>query len=52
MIPVIIQDYITKILDRSTHPERRQFYYSTLILVRDSINQAITKYEQERNFKK
>lgn len=52
MIPVIIQDYIGKILDKSTHPERRQFYYDTLLRIRDSINQAITKYEQERNFKK
>jgi hypothetical protein len=52
MIPVIIQDYVDKILDKSTHPERRQFYYATLINIRESINQAIVKYEQERNFKK
>lgn len=52
MIPVIIQDYISKILDKSTHPERRQFYYDTLLKIRESINQAITRYEQERNFKK
>lgn len=52
MIPVIIQDYIEKILDKSTHPERRQFYYDTLLRIRESINTAIIKYEQERNFKK
>lgn len=52
MIPVIIQDYIEKILDKSTHPERRQFYYDTLLRIRESINLAIAKYEQERNFKK
>jgi len=52
MIPVIIQDYIDKILDKSTHPERRQFYYDTLLRIRESINQAVTKYEQERKFKK
>jgi len=52
MIPVIIQDYIDKILDKSTHPERRQFYYDTLLKIRESINQAAIKYEQERNFKK
>jgi hypothetical protein len=52
MIPVIIQDYIEKILDKNTHYERRQFYYGTLLKIRESINQAITQYERERNFKK
>jgi len=52
MIPVIIQDYIDKILYKSTHPERRQFYYDTLLKIREAINQAVVKYEQERNFKK
>lgn len=52
MIPVIIQDYISKVLDKKTHPERRQFYYDTLLRIRESINQAISRYEQERNFKK
>jgi hypothetical protein len=52
MLPVIIQDYITKTLDKNTHTERRQFYYDTLVKIRESINQAITQYEQERKFKK
>jgi hypothetical protein len=52
MIPVIIQDYIDKILDRKIRPENRQFYYDTLIKIQESINQAVIRYEQERNFKK
>ena len=51
MIPVIIQDYIANILDKKKHPERRQFYYDTLLKIRESINQAITQYERERDFK-
>jgi hypothetical protein len=52
MIPVIIQDYISKLLEKTTHPERRQFYYDTLVKIRDSVNQALTQYDQERKFKK
>jgi hypothetical protein len=52
MIPVVIQEYINKILDTKTHTDRRQFYYDTLIKIRESINHAITRYEQERKFKK
>lgn len=52
MIPVIIEDYIRNLLDKSTHKERRQFYYDTLSKVRDSINTALQKYDQERSFKK
>jgi hypothetical protein len=52
MIPVIIEDYISKLLDKNTHPERRQFFYDTLVKIRDSINLAINRYETERKFKK
>lgn len=52
MIPVIIEDYIKKLLDGSTHPERRQFYFDTLKRVRDSINNALSTYEKERQFRK
>ena len=50
MIPVIIEDYISKILDVKTHSEKRQYYYDTLIKIRNSIDIAIAKYEKERKF--
>jgi len=52
MIPVIIQDYISKLTDKTTHVEKRQFYYDTLLKIRDSISVALVNYEQERKFKK
>lgn len=52
MIPVIIEDYIKKLLDKATHPERRQFYFDTLKKIRDSINVALNAYEKERKFRK
>jgi len=52
MIPVIIEDYISKLLDKTTHIEKRQFYYDTLIKVKDAINKGLTSYENERRFKK
>lgn len=52
MIPVIIEDYIKNLLDKTRHSDRRQFYYDTLIKIRDSINKAIIEYEKEKSFKK
>jgi len=52
MIPVIIEDYVKKLLDKSTHPERRQFYFDTLKKIRDSINASLSEYEKERKFRK
>jgi hypothetical protein len=52
MLPVNIQDYISKLLDKKTHPEGRQFYYATLMTIKTSIENAIDKYETEKRFKK
>jgi hypothetical protein len=52
MIPVIIQDYISNVLDSKTHPEKRQFYYTTLVTIKTQIEKAIKQYEIERNFRK
>lgn len=52
MIPVIIEDYTKKLLDKSTHPERRQFYFDTLKRIRDTIDNALSSYEKERQFRK
>jgi hypothetical protein len=52
MLPIVIEDYIEKLLRKSEHPEKRQFYYATLVRVRDAINVALSDYDKERNFRK
>lgn len=52
MLPVIIQEYIGKLLDHKTSREGRQFYYATLIIIKTSIEKAIIEYEKERHFRK
>jgi hypothetical protein len=52
MIPVLIEDYIKRLSDKTTHPERRQFYYDSLAKIRDAINIALSQYEKERKFRK
>lgn len=52
MIPVLIEDYIKKLSDQSTHPEHRQFYHDSLLKIRDTITKALNTYEKERNFRK
>lgn len=52
MIPVMIQDYIDKISDKTIHHERRQFFYSTLVNIRTAIDKAIMNYEKEKAFRK
>jgi hypothetical protein len=52
MIPVIIEDYIKKLSEKSTHPDRRQFYFDTLKRIRDAINISLNEYEKERQFRK
>ena len=52
MIPVIIEDLIQKITDKSIHPEKKQHYAGTLYKIREEVDKAIKKYELERNFRK
>lgn len=52
MIPALIKDYISKISDKTTTTENRQFYYSTLLNIKAVIEDAIKEYEKERHFKK
>lgn len=52
MIPVLIEDYIQKLLEKKTHPERRQFYYDSLVRIRDAISVALIEYDRERKFRK
>jgi len=51
MLPAIIEDIISKITDRKSHVEKRQFYYVTLLKIRDEANSAILKYENEKNLR-
>lgn len=48
MIPAIIEDYITKLTDKSIRVENRQFYYSSLLEIRKNVENAITNYEMEK----
>lgn len=47
MIPQIIEDYVAKVTDRSTHPERRQFYADTLRAIVKAATKALTTFEKE-----
>jgi hypothetical protein len=48
MIPVMIQDYIDKLLDETTHTERRQFYYETLRKINEKISMSLHIYETRK----
>lgn len=52
MIPVIIEDYIRKLTDKKTHIDQRQFYYTSLMNIKDQVDKAIKDYEREKNFRK
>ena len=52
MLPVIIEEYINKLSDKSTHTERRQFYHESLVKIKHAVDRALKEYETERNFKK
>lgn len=49
MIPAIIEDYIKNLTSKNTHIEKRQFYYVTLLKIRDEVINAIAKYEKEKS---
>lgn len=51
MIPVIIEDMIANVTNNKTHKERRQFYYTTLLAIKEKIDKAIKDYEREKNFR-
>ena len=47
MVPQMIQEYLEKVSNRNSHPETRQFYYSTLRDIQKAIDKAIADYEKE-----
>lgn len=46
-LPVIIEDIINKVIDKSTHRERRQFYVATLETVVKESQKALDKFYSE-----
>lgn len=51
MVPQIIEDYVTKVTDRSAHKERRQFYADTLRDIVKAANAALVSFEKETKTK-
>jgi hypothetical protein len=51
MLPIIIEDYVTKLNESSTSIERRQFYYASLIKIKEAVEVSLKKYESEKNTK-
>lgn len=51
MIPTLIEDYIAKVLDKKVHLEKRQFYYSTLLNIKNAIDKTLEEYEREKRSK-
>lgn len=51
MIPTMIEDLISKVTDKKVHTDKRQFYYATLVKIKEAISVAIVKYENEKHFK-
>ncbi len=49
VLPVMIEDLIGNLLNSKTHVERRQFYYTSANNIRDALEEAIKKYERERD---
>ena len=49
MIPQLIQDYISKVKDKTVHIEKRQFYAATLREIIAESQSAIDLYEKEKN---
>lgn len=52
MLPAIIEDYIKNLTNKNTHIERRQFYYTTLLKIKEEVGSAIAKYEKEKSTRK
>jgi hypothetical protein len=47
MLPVVIEDLIGKLLNKNSHPESRQFYETTLRLIKSNIDKALEQYEKD-----
>jgi len=52
MLPVIIEDYIKNLTNKAVHIERRQFYYTSLVKIKEAVEKAIRDYEIEKKNRK
>jgi hypothetical protein len=48
MIPTLIEDLIQKLLDNKVHREKRQFYYTTLLNIKNATEAALEKYNKRK----
>jgi hypothetical protein len=49
MIPVVIEDLINNVTNKSRSLESRQFYYMSLLEIQKQVNAAILKYNYEKD---
>lgn len=47
-IPVLVEDMIRKVNDKTTHPEHRQHYVTTLENIIEEAQRAVNNYDRER----
>jgi hypothetical protein len=52
IVPVIVDDYIKGLLNKTTPDHIRYNYMVTLENIRDATSEALKKYEKEKNFRK
>jgi hypothetical protein len=51
MLPVVIEDIITKVTDKTKHVETRQHYAATLRNIIEKSQNALDEYEREKMVK-
>mgnify|MGYP001095614269 CR=1 FL=1 len=52
VLPVIIEDLISKVTNKNTHVEQRQHYATTLKTIVEESQKALEVYETHRKFRK
>lgn len=52
MLPVIIEDYIKNLTNKGVHPDRRQFYYTSLLNIKEAVERALRDYDMEKKNRK
>lgn len=52
VLPPIIENWISQLFNKTNSKNTRDNYYNTLHLVRNLIDEALTRYERNQNFKK
>lgn len=50
MIPVLIEDLINNVTNKSRSLESRQFYYTSLLEIQKHVEAAVTKYNNEKDY--